>query len=300
MQKLLITGINGFLGNYLATELIAKNYFVVGAGKGLCRIQPHQANLSYESLDFTTEEEVNRVFEKHQPGIVIHCGAMTKPDECELNKDAATLVNVTGTSYLLKAASVYKSHFIFLSTDFIFKGDKEIYTEEDKGDPVNFYGATKLQAEAAVRDYSFCWSIVRPILVYGHPRAGRQNIITNVASALEKGNVLNMYHDQLRTPTYVEDLANGIVSIVGKKATGIYHLSGEDQLTPYEISCAVADYLGLNKTLINPVTANTFKQPALRPPRTVFDLSKAKRELGYTVTPFNKGLQKTLQASAHQ
>lgn len=295
MQKIVITGVNGFVGNYLAEALVEKKYFVIGTGKDSCRLNIPDKNFFYESLDFTNEQAVTSLIEKHKPAVIVHAGAISKPDDCELNKEKAFLVNVKGTQHLLSAASAYKSHFIYLSTDFIFSGNDEVYTETDKGKPVNYYGETKLQAEAEVIQYPYDWTVVRTVLVYGHPKAGRQNLLTNVANALKNGQPLNIYNDQFRTPTYVEDLVKGIVSIIEKRATGVYHLSGEDLLTPYQMACAVADYLNLNKELINSVTADTFQQPALRPPRTVFDLSKAKKDLDYKATSFNEGLRKTFE-----
>ena len=93
----------------------------------------------------------------------------------------------------------------------------------------------------------------------------------------------------------MEDLAKGIVGIAVKKANGIYHLSGEELFTPYELACIVGDYLNLDKNLINPVTAETFKQPALRPPATIFDLTKASKELDYHPIPFKEGLRRTFE-----
>jgi dTDP-4-dehydrorhamnose reductase len=293
MHNILITGVNGFLGNYLVRLLLSKKHHVLGVGKGSSRVDVNQAGFNYLELDFTRQGDVTQVIDHYRPSVIIHAGAMTKPDECELNRQAAYVTNVQGTINLLAAASVHNAHFIQVSTDFVFRGNKEVYTEDDPGDPVNYYGETKLLAEEAVKQYKGKWSMVRTILVYGQPKAGRQNILTNVAEALKNGKVLNMYCDQTRTPTYVEDLAAGIASVAAKQATGIFHLSGEEQFTPYDLAIRVADHLNLNKSLINSVTSDTFKQPALRPPRTIFDLTKAKKELGYQVTPFSEGLKRT-------
>src|SRR5215216_864163 len=131
MQHVLITGANGFVGTYLVERLITGNYFIIATGKGECRLAPAANNFLYESLDFTNEEEVAIVFERYRPSVVIHSGAMSRPDECELNPEAAFRTNVTGTINLLKHASRLKSFFVFLSTDFVFSGTKEIYTEDD-------------------------------------------------------------------------------------------------------------------------------------------------------------------------
>lgn len=293
MQTVLLTGANGFIGYYLTRQLLQQSYKVIATGKGSNRLPFVNDNLIYEPLDFTNEEEVKTLLAKYKPHCIIHSGAISKPDECEINKEAAYHTNVNSTEYLLTHAAINKSFFVFISTDFVFSGDKEFYTEADERLPVNYYGHTKVLAENLVMQYAYGWSIVRTVLVYGNPASGRHNILTNTAAALQRGGLLNIFTDQTRTPTYVEDLVQGIVSIVDGRKEGVYHLSGEDKLSPFDMACAVADYLHLDKSKITGVTEAEFKQPARRPPRTVFDLSKAKNELQYKTTSFAEGLKKT-------
>ncbi|MFN2458492.1 MAG: NAD(P)-dependent oxidoreductase [Chitinophagaceae bacterium] len=295
MQTVLITGANGFAGYYLAQQLLQKKYKVIATGKGACRLLFQEQNFIYETMDFTNDESIKQVFDKYYPQIVVHAGAMSKPDDCETAKDNAFLTNVTGTIYLLKHAAGLKNFFIFLSTDFIFEGTKLTYKEDDIPGPVNYYGETKLLAEGEVKRYGHDWSIVRTVLVYGHPKLGRQNILTTVANALKKGETLNIFDDQVRTPTYVEDLASAIVSIIEKKAKGIFHISGKDVLTPYQMAVAVVEHLKLDKNGINKVTAETFQQPARRPSKTGFDISKARKELAFEPITFEEGLRRTFE-----
>ena len=110
---------------------------------------------------------------------------------------------------------------------------------------------------------------------------------------LEKGVEYSVVDDQVRTPTYVEDLAKGIVSIIEKKATGIFHLSGKDVMTPYQMAIKTAGHLGFNSSLIKRVTASSFTQPAKRPAKTGFIIDKARKELGYEPLSFEEGLKKT-------
>lgn len=292
-RGILITGANGFLGYYLVKGLLQKKFTVVATGKGENRLPFRDENFSYHSLYYTSKEEIATVFGNTKPEVIIHCGAISKPDECELNKEAAFLANVTGTINLLEEAATHKTHFIFLSTDFVFSGDKGFYNENDEREPVNYYGQTKLLAEDEVKNYPFDWSIARTVLVYGKTFSGRENIVTNTAKALQEGKPLKIFTDQVRTPTYVEDLAAGIIAIVEKGATGTYHLSGEDLRTPYEIAIETANHLHLNASLVTPVTADEFDQPARRPAKTNFDISKAKRDLSYQPLSFKEGLQRT-------
>ncbi len=292
-MKVLITGANGFLGYYLIQGLLAKDFEVIATGKGSCRLPFSQNNkFFYAEMDFTDPFAVHDVFEKYRPEIVVHGGAMTKPDECEVNQWQAYLVNVEGTVTTLLNAAEQESYFIFLSTDFIFDGEKGMYKEMDTPNPVNYYGKTKLEAEEAVKDYEYNWAIVRTVLVYGKPILSRSNILSIVKDKLERGEVYNVLDDQVRTPTYVEDLADGIVQLIEKKAKGVYHISGKDVMTPYQMACETANYLGLNKELINRVTAADFSQPAKRPSLTGFDISKARSELGFEPISFEEGLKK--------
>ena len=293
-MKILLTGANGFLGQYLSIQLLAKGYELIATGKGDCRMAfSREKGFQYVSLDFTDPFAVHDVFEKFKPEIIIHAGAMTTVDDCEQQQWQAYLNNVEGTVTMLINAEVQKSFFIFVSTDFVFDGEKGSYLEDDISNPVNFYGKTKLEAEDAVKEYEYDWAIVRTSLVYGRPMSGKGNILTVVKEKLERGEEYSVVDDQVRSPTFVEDLATGIISIIEKKARGIYHISGEDVLTPYQMACKTADHLGLDKSLIKKVTGADFSQPAKRPLKTNLIIDKAREELGYNPISFEEGLQKT-------
>lgn len=294
-KTVLITGANGFVAWYLIRDLLQEDYKIVATGKSASRLPFNDPKLVYETLDITDAGSVKTVFEKHKPDIVVHAAALSKPDECELNREAAFLTNVQATEFLLQAAAVYHSYFLFISTDFVFAGTRLNYKEDDAVAPVNYYGQTKKEAEEAVQKYPFEWGIVRTILVYGKPMSGRQNILTIVAGCLQKGEPYRVFSDQTRMPTYVEDLARALATMIAKQSTGIFHIAGADVLTPYQMALAVANQLGYAAHGINEVTAETFRQPALRPPITGFDLTKATAELAYTPTPFSEGLRKTVE-----
>lgn len=293
-MKILITGANGFVGYYVTKLLLEKEYEVIATGRGECRL-PFGSNkhFSYHEMDFTNEVSVKQVFEKTQPEYIIHSGAISKPDECEINKEKAWSINVQGTINLLAASEDIQSFFLFVSTDFVFDGERGMYSEDDAPLPVNYYGETKLAAEKKVMAYSGLWSIVRTVLVYGKPLTGRDNLLTIVKSKLEKGEEYNVVSDQLRTPTYVEDLAQGILSVVEKKAEGVFHISGEGVTTPYEMACKTALMHGYDVSLIKEVTAENFSQPAKRPSKTGFSIQKAKSVLDYHPVSFDEGLRKT-------
>jgi len=292
-MTILITGANGFLGHYLVQQLLSLKHKVIATGKGGSRLPYDHGNLTYASMDFTDPFAVHDVFEKFQPCVVVHAAAISNVDECEKHQWQAYTTNVEGTLTLLSNAEECKAHLIFISTDFVFDGESGTYDEMSETNPVNFYGKTKRDAEDAVKEYPFNWAIVRTVLVYGNNPTGRDNILTAVKKKLSIGETYSAADDIVRTPTYVEDLAKAVVTIIEKNKTGIYHLSGKDVLTPYQMACKAARYLQLDVSLIKKVNASNLKQPAKRPVKTVFVLDKAKRELNYDPASFEEGLKKT-------
>ena len=293
-MNVLVTGANGFLGFYLCRQLVDAGITVMATGKGECRLPYVDDPLfSYQPMDFIDPFQVDSVFEDFKPGFVVHAGAISRPDVCEQNQMQAYVTNVEGTVTLLINAAAYQSFFLFVSTDFVFDGLEGPYAEDDTTNPVNYYGRTKLEAEDAVKDYEYDWAIVRTVLVYGKPQAGRENLLTIVQNSLTEGKSIRIFDDQYRTPTYVEDLAAAIASVIQKKATGTWHISGKDMLTPYQMARLTAQYLDLDDSLIKKIYEGDLKEAAKRPPRTGFIIEKAVNHLGYQPVSFMEGLQKT-------
>jgi dTDP-4-dehydrorhamnose reductase len=290
----MVTGANGLLGQVLIKQLVEKKYPVVATGKGPSRlIVAALEGYEYKELDITDGPAVEEFILLEKPSVIVHAAAMTQVDQCEINKQDCYNVNVTATRFIIDAAKMVKARFIFVSTDFIFDGNNGPYKESDEPAPVNYYGSTKLVAEKAVMESGLNWAIARTILVYGAaPATGRVNVISWIKQSLENKMPIRMVTDQLRTPTFVHDLAAGIILMIEKNAEGVYHLSGDEKMTPYEMAIETAQFFGLDKGLISESLSPDIKQPAMRPPRTGFDISKAKRDLGYQPTSFKEGLKK--------
>jgi dTDP-4-dehydrorhamnose reductase len=293
-MKILITGANGLLGQHLIKLLLDKNHTVIATSKGPSRL-PFTQNqqYTYVELDVTDGPHVNQTILHSRPEVILHCAAMTQVDACEENKIDCWNVNVTATRFVLDAAKEIKARIIFLSTDFVFDGLQGPYAEDAQPNPVNYYGSSKWGAEKAVVESGLNWTIVRTVLVTGNPLNGtRKNIITWVKDKLERGEKIRMVDDQFRTPTFVEDLANGIVLALEKNALGIYHISGKDPLTPYNIAIETARILQLDESLIEKTDSPSLSHLALRPPRTGFVIKKAQNELGYQPLSFTESLKK--------
>ena len=292
-MKILVTGANGLLGQSLIRQLLEKKYEVAATGRGPGRlIVAALEGYSYKELDITDGPAVEEYIINQRPELIVHAAAMTQVDECELHKQDCYNVNVTATRFIVDAAKAVNARFVYVSTDFIFDGNAGPYKEEDEPGPVNYYGSTKWVAEKAVEESGLHWAIARTILVYGvMPSTGRTNIVSWVKNNLEQDTPIKMVTDQWRTPTFVHDLAAGIVLIIEKKASGIFHLSGEQQMTPYQMAVETAKFFGLNTELISKAVSPDIKQPALRPARTGFDISKAKNELGFKPLSFQDGLK---------
>jgi dTDP-4-dehydrorhamnose reductase len=296
-MKILVTGANGLLGQHLVKMLIeTAAYEIIATGRGISRI-PFVVDERYQylSLDITNGMEVATFIELNQPDIIIHTAAITQVDECETNPVSCWNTNVTATRFLISAAESTGARFIYISTDFVFDGLSGPYKETDIAEPVNYYGSSKLAAEKAVKESKLNWCIVRTVLVYGNILVGnRSNIVSWVKENLAAGKIIKVVSDQWRTPTYVGDLAKGILLAVEKNATGIFHISGAEMLSPFDMADATAEYLGLNKALIEKVDASVFIQPAIRPAKTGFIIDKARQQLGYEPIEFADGLKMML------
>lgn len=291
-MKILLTGANGLLGQKLVELLGSRpGHSVLATGRGPCRIESLPSNVLYESCDISSAASVTAIFDAFRPDAVIHTAAMTNVDECELHPEACRRQNVEATANIIRASENCGAHLIHLSTDFIFDGSAGPYREEDAPNPISIYGKSKLDAEELVTKAGCAWSIVRTVLVYGiAPGLSRSNIILWVKASLEQGKEIQVVDDQFRTPTLAEDLAMGCLLIAEKKAEGIFNISGKDFLTPYDMALQTADFFSLNKGLIKKATAATFSQPAKRPPRTGFDISKAQKMLDYKPHSFQEGI----------
>ncbi|HEY4651766.1 MAG TPA: SDR family oxidoreductase [Pontibacter sp.] len=293
MKKILITGSNGLLGQKLAALLLNQpEVEVLATSRGENKLATILPELPFASLDVTDRAQVEAVVGSFRPTHIIHTAAMTNVDECENDHEGALRLNRDAVQYLVDVCEQYNVHLIHVSTDFIFDGEDGPYSETAEANPVNFYGETKRLAEEIVKKAKCKWAILRTVLVYGVAHDyGRTNIVLWVRDSLQAGKVIKVVNDQFRTPTLAEDLAQGCWLAAKHNAEGIYHISGSEMLTPYDMALQVADFFNLDKALIDKADASTFTQPAKRPPKTGFIISKAQKDLGYKPHSFAEGIR---------
>lgn len=292
VKKILVTGSNGLLGQKLLDNLRNRNDFdLIASSKGADRY-PYPGFYQYLNLDITDKLAVNEVIQTFKPDTIIHTAAMTNVDACESEKEACWDLNVHALDHIIEASEKTGAHIIHLSTDFVFDGQDGPYREEDKTDPVSYYGLSKEVSEKHLSFYSHKWTVIRTIIVYGIVKdMSRTNIVLWAKKALSENKEITVVDDQFRSPTLAEDLAEACLSAAVKEKTGIYHVSGKDFMSIIELVEMVADHYGLDKSLIKPIKSTSLNQAAKRPPRTGFILDKACKELDYAPHSFVEGMQ---------
>ena len=291
-KRILVTGSNGLLGQKLVKNLKSNqnDFELIACSRGENRISD-QEGYQYHSLDLLNDKEISLCFDLFKPDVVIHTAAMTNVDACEADKENCWALNVECVKTLIQETEKCNSHFIHLSTDFVFDGEDGPYKEDDEPNPLSYYGESKLAAEKLVENCKSPWAIVRTIIIYGIVEdMSRSNIVLWAKSALEKKQKLNIVNDQYRAPVLAEDLAEGCVEIARRSAQGIYHLAGKDIMSIVDLVKRVAKYYKLDESYIQEISSASLNQAAKRPPRTGFILDKAIRDLDYQPHSFEEGI----------
>lgn len=289
-MNILITGANGFLGRHLMNYLSNRGFTIFATNRGMAKgVLPE--TVIYIELDLTNELKLQEIVTKIQPNVIIHTAAMSKPDECENNRELCISQNVTTVKYLTKICRKNNSKLIFTSTDFVF-GSGNNLKENIICQPLNFYGESKLAAEEIIVNAAINYCILRPAFIYGKRIEGiRNSFVQLVADNLMANKSIRIVNDQLRTPTYVLDICKVIEQIIIKNATGIFHIAGFEIVTPYQIAIQVAKKLKLDENLITAADGNNFIEPAKRAKKCILNTDKAKEQLNFNPINFSYGLE---------
>lgn len=289
-KRIFITGATSLFGSAFL-NLIPEDFQVIVAQHKM-QNQIKGSRIQTVKLDILDKNALFRTVAKYQPNVVIHAAAASNVDYCEVNRAEAWAINVGGTKNVLQAINGIKTHFIYLSSNAVFDGTKEIYEERDTPNPINYYGRTKYEGELLTLRHSKCWTVVRPITMYGwQPVGTRANPVTWVIEALSSGESIKVVDDVFLNPLYNMDLGKLTWEIIKKEAKGIYHLAGPEALNRYKWAIKISDAFDLNRNLITPVPTSYFTgEIAMRPQRTIYSIEKIKREFKYKPKSINEGL----------
>lgn len=278
--RVLVTGGTGLLGYWVAEAFTSKGFTVYATYN---EKNPPRSNASWIKLNLEEPENIVEVVRETKPDIIIHTAAYTDVDGCEVNKEKAYRVNYLGTEALARAGRNV-DYFIYISTDYVFNGEKGLYKEEDTPAPVNYYGLSKLLGEVAVRALlPERGVVVRVSGLYGYSPTGKKNFGIIALEKLLRGETVEAFVDQRLSPTYIRFLGEILVKLVDARPAGILHLAGE-RLSRYEFAKLLAGIVGVDENLAKPKLLESVKLPAKRPRDSSLDTARAWR-LGLSLPP---------------
>ncbi len=290
IERILVVGSNGLLGQKVAEQLVrGSNYHVT-----LVSIEDNPvrtiAAAPYIAVDMTNRKQVRDVAGAVNAEVIINCAAMTNVDACETEREMAWKVNVGGVEHLVEAARKNNAMILHVSSDYVFDGKAGPYSEDDRPEPLSYYGKSKLASENIVRTSGLRYFIARTMVLYGHAEGVKDNFALWLIKSLTDGKTVRVVDDQIGNPTLVDDLAFGMVRAMELGKTGLYHLAGLDIQSRYEFATILARVFGLNGKLIHPIKTSQLKQPAARPLNSGLLTLKAEVDLGFKASSAEQGL----------
>ncbi len=282
-MKILGTGLSGLVGSRVVELLKSQHKF---------------ENIGHETgTDITDKERVIQVINGSDASVLLHFAAKTDVDGCEkdkaLGKDGeAWKINVLGTENVIEGCRQRKKKIVYISTDFVFDGEKkpqEAYEETDTPNPINWYGQTKYEAEKLVQNSGLSWVIVRIAYPY---RAffKKMDFVRSIIQKFQKREHIPAVTDHIITPTFIDDIAYVLKSLVEQESDEIFHVVGSQYVTPYEAIRLIARKFQLDESLITSTTRGEFfLNRAQRPFNLALKNDKIKR-LGVKMRTFEEGL----------
>lgn len=279
MKKILIIGASGFLGTKLYLDL-SKKYEVVGS------YTSHPKDKMIH-LDLSDPNQIDKFITEIKPDVVIHAAGNPDLDYCEKHSEETENLHHMSVRYVVEACAKTRSKLIYVSSTYVFSGDKAPYRENDSlGEPINEYGKAKGKAEQDVKTLANS-VILRFDFIYGY---NGKDFSNGLLGRLMEGGSIYAANEQKRKPLFVDDVSTAIDKIIEKDANGVFHLAGPDNITKYELYVQLAEILGL-KLNINPMSEKdqVVKQVARRPKDTSL-LTDRLEELGMVCTPIKESL----------
>jgi dTDP-4-dehydrorhamnose reductase len=288
-KRILIIGSNGMLGQSLTEFYLTRPDIEL-----LCTSVEAKSfipSVTYSQLEITQKNQVKDIILNFFPDYIINTAAYTQVDKAESERELAWKVNVGGVDNIALYAWTIDAHLIHMSSDYIFDGKGGPYTENDKPNPIGYYGRTKLASENSLRSNGARFTIVRSNVLYGHTQNSRPDFVRWVISSLKGQKEIRIVTDQFNNPTFLDDITIAINSIIEFKKEGIYNIGGREFLSRYDFALAIADFFGLDKNLIKPILTRDLNQPAPRPLKSGLINLKAETELDYKPSTMNEAFQ---------
>jgi dTDP-4-dehydrorhamnose reductase len=279
-MRILVTGARGLVGGPLCRRLAAAGNEVVG--------------LDLPEFDVRDMHACEVAVAGSRPDRVAHLAAWTDVDGAEKDPAGAAAVNDAGTRNVASACRAAGAAMLYVSTDYVFDGKKTSpYREDDPVAPLSAYGRTKLAGEDHVRAIAPSWWIVRCQSIYG---AGRKSFVDAILARARSGQPLSVVADQRVSPSWCEDVAEALASVLLSAAPGLYLASNSGGCTWLECARAALDLRGMPHLPIEPITAAKLARPAVRPANSVFDCSKLAAATGHAMRPWRDALATYLAA----
>ncbi len=278
MKKILLIGANGQLAHDLI-NVLNKSSEVTKATR--------------DDFDVTNYSACLNFFTRVQPDVVINTAAYHKTEDCEKNPDISFQVNAIGAYNVSHAAAEVNAKIIFLSTDYIFDGKKKKYYEDDKTNPLNVYGASKLAGEILTKIANNNYYIVRTTGLFGEKISGKgHNFVQLMLDKAKTEKIIKVVNDQYCSPTYSFDLAGKITELIDKDVPSeTYHIVNSGSCSWYYFAKKIFALAGIKVKLI-PVSSNSFTSIVKRPQYSVL-ASKNLNKVG--ISPLRKWEEAVLE-----
>ena len=281
-MKIIGTGLSGLVGSRVV-ELLSPLFSF--------------EDLSLDTgVDITKEAVVVSRIRASEASWVFHFAAKTDVDEAENEREqgvqgSSWIVNVRATEHVVDACKRSGKRLLYISTDYVFDGTKDVYTEEDIPNPQGWYAVTKYEGEkrvATLVDHSVIIRIANP---YRARFAAKPDFVAKIREKLEHGEQISSPSDQIFVPTFIDDIVHAIRILIEKNVSGIYHVVGSDALSPFEAAKAVARSYGFDESLVTPTTfVSYFAGRAPRPFRAHLKNDKITK-FGVRMATFEEGLK---------
>ncbi|MCD6434608.1 MAG: dTDP-4-dehydrorhamnose reductase [Candidatus Diapherotrites archaeon] len=264
MLALILGG--GFLG-----EKIARIFSSEGFAVRVASID-EKADIK---ADITKPEELDDLFASYKPKIVFLTAALSNVDYCEQHSNEAFEVNVNGTRNVVELCKKFNAKLIFFSTDYVFDGLHGNYAEEDRPNPINVYGRTKLEAEKIIFDYLDSAIVLRISTLYGYnSKDDKMHFLKWLLAALTKGQIVKVVTDQITCPTLIDDVATACLKLIEKQQQGLFHCTGSKAISRYEFAMLAAEKFGLDTNLIKKAKMQDMDWVAKRPKNSSLNINK--------------------------